>query len=200
MKKAAIYVHGKGGSCSEAQQYRKNCEGYDVIGVDYDDDTPWIIVKDKIKKDYDDLKTAYDEILLIANSIGAFFSMLALQNCRIKKALLISPVLDMERLIGDMMAWANVTEQELRDKREIQTDFGETLSWEYLDYVRNNPIKWDAPTEILYAGNDDLTSRQTVDSFIESHNAGLTVMKNGEHWFHTEEQMEFLNNWMKKVI
>ncbi len=25
----------------------------------------------------------------------------------------------------------------------------------------------------------------------------LTIMKNGEHWFHTEEQMKFLDSWIK---
>lgn len=29
---------------------------------------------------------------------------------------------------------------ELCEKREIPTDFGETLSWKYLCFVRENPI------------------------------------------------------------
>jgi len=52
----------------------------------------------------------------------------------------------------------------------------------------------------LYAEHDNLTSRKTVDEFINGHDAHLTVMENGEHWFHTDEQIEFLNNWMKNVI
>jgi pimeloyl-ACP methyl ester carboxylesterase len=139
-------------------------------------------------------------ISVIANSIGAYFAMHALRNCAIEKALFISPILNMERLILDMMKWANVTEKELCEKGEITTDFGETLSWEYLSFVRRNPIKWGIPTEILYAENDNLTSRATVDAFLISHNANLTVMNNGEHWFHTDEQIAFLDEWMKKAI
>jgi hypothetical protein len=30
-----------------------------------------------------------------------------------------------------------------------------------------------------------------VYHFIEAHNATLTVMGNGEHWFYTDEQMLF---------
>lgn len=106
----------------------------------------------------------------------------------------------MEQLILDMINWANTSEKELAEKREIQTDFGETLSWEYLCFVRDNPIIWNVKTEILYAEHDNLTSRKTVDEFINDHNAHLTIMENGEHWFHTDEQIEFLNNWMKNVI
>ena len=30
--------------------------------------------------------------------------------------------------------------------------------------------------------------------------ATLTVMKGGEHWFHTDNQMAFLDQWIKKYI
>ncbi len=54
-----------------------------------------------------------------------------------------------------MMGWAKkVSEQELAQKGEIPTDFGETLSWKYLCFVREHPIDWKVPTEILYAEHD----------------------------------------------
>ena len=62
----------------------------------------------------------------------------------------------MEQLIVDMMSWANVSEKELYERKELPTDFGETLSWEYLCFVRANPINWKMPTEILYAEHDNL--------------------------------------------
>jgi pimeloyl-ACP methyl ester carboxylesterase len=140
----------------------------------------------------------------------------------IQKACFISPIVDMEKLITDMMKWANVTEQELTEQREqndarinsvesrwkktegqlgsegvIHTDFGEDLSWEYLSYVRSHPIKWRVPTQILYGSNDHLTSLETITDFANKHQATLTVMDGGEHWFHTEEQMLFLDKWIK---
>ncbi|MEG0361205.1 MAG: alpha/beta hydrolase [Longicatena sp.] len=142
----------------------------------------------------------YDEVYLIAASIGAYFSMLTLQGRCIKKALFISPVLDMERLILDMLSWANANEKELCERRKIQTDFGETLSWNYLKFVRANPIVWDIPTEILYGEKDNLTSHNTVTAFAKSHHANVTIMENGEHWFHTDEQIAFLDKWMKEAI
>lgn len=95
-----------------------------------------------------------------------------------------------------MMMWANVTEDELCSKKAIQTDFSETLSWEYLRYVREHPIVWTVPTHILYGEKDNLTDYETVSEFASQVNATLTVMKNAEHWFHTEEQMKFLDKWI----
>ena len=199
MNKAVLYIHGKGGSYMEATQYRENCRGFDIIGVDYEVDYPWI-VEDKIMAAYNCIANKYDLVYVLANSIGAYFAMHILQNCKIEKALFISPILDMEKLILTMMNWASVTERELCEKSEITTSFGETLSWKYLCFVRENPITWNIPTKILYAGQDALTSRKTVDEFINSHNAELTVMENGEHWFHAEEQVAFLNDWMSEAI
>lgn len=68
--------------------------------------------------------------------------------------------------------WANVTEEELRIKKEIPTEFGE---------------------------KDNLTSIETISEFAGRIGASLTVMKDGEHWFHTEEQMEFLDEWLRNI-
>ena len=80
------------------------------------------------------------------------------------------------------------------------TDFVETLSWEYLCYVREHPIKWSIPTYILYGENDNLTSKETISKFSEQIFATLTIMEGGEHWFHTETQMKFLDDWIIKLI
>lgn len=56
----------------------------------------------------------------------------------------------MERPIHNMMTWANVTNDELKAKMEIETTFGETLSWNYYQFVKNHPINfWESKTFIL---------------------------------------------------
>ncbi len=199
MKNLVIYVHGKGGTAEEAKHYQPLFAESDVIGFDYKSQNPWE-AKSEFSDFYDLHSKGYESVILVANSIGAFFSMNALAEKKISKALFISPIVNMERLIMDMMIWSNVTEDELCSKREISTDFGETLSWEYLRYVRKHPIKWNIPTCILYGANDNLTSIETVSGFSEQTGAILTVMNNGEHWFHTDEQMEFLDNWVRNSI
>ena len=199
MKKLVIYVHGKGGTAEEAKHYQPLFAESDVIGFDYKSQNPWE-AKREFPDFYDLHSKGYDSVILVANSIGAFFSMHALAEKKISKALFISPISNMEKLITNMMIWSNVTEEELCRKKEISTGFGETLSWEYLCYVRKHPIKWNIPTCILYGANDNLTSVETVSGFAEQIGASLTVMNDGEHWFHTNEQMEFLDNWIRNSI
>lgn len=60
------------------------------------------------------------------------------------------------------------------------------------------PITWTIPTHILYGEKDNLTAYETVSQFAGQIGTTLTVMKDGEHWFHTEEQMDFLDDWIKQ--
>ena len=170
-----------------------------MIAFDYTSPTPWA-ARHAFPGLFDSCSKAYDEVILIANSLGAFFAMSTLAEKNISKALFISPIVNMEKLITDMMMWSNVTEDELESKKEIPTEFGETFSWDYLCYVRRHPIQWHIPSCILYGGRDHLSSRETISEFAEKQGADLTVMEDGEHWFHTKEQMQFLDDWLRKSI
>lgn len=194
---AVLYIHGKGGNAKEAEHYKPLFPECDVYGLGYHTFTPWE-TREKIKEEIAALKKKYESIILIANSIGAFFSMNAGIDVDISRAYFISPIVNMEKLIRDMMCWANVTEEELEMKRSIETTFGETLSWKYLSYVRGKQIRWQVKTDILYGSADHLTSIDTMTEFAKRSRADLTVMDGGEHWFHTSQQMEFVDKWIRK--
>ena len=197
MKHLVVYVHGKGGSAGEADHYVPLFSGCEVVGFDYRAQTPWD-AREEFPRFFEQMRSSCDLLTLIANSIGAFFSMSALNSKYVDHALFISPVVDMERLIADMMARANVTEDELRARKEIPVGFGETLSWDWLCDVRNHPLQWSTPTRILYGDHDNLTSPEIMSAFAARIDAQLTVMPRGEHWFHTPEQMAFLDRWIQK--
>ena len=198
MKYVVIYIHGKYGTVAEAEYYKKFFNEADIIGFEYTSEYPWDFQKE-FSNFIDNIYTKYKKISIIANSIGAYFTMLSLTNKNIEKAFFISPIVDMEKLITDMMFLENITEEELYKKKEIKSSFGETLSWDYLTFVRKNPIEWNVPTYILYGEKDNLTSYETILNFTNKTKANLTIMKGGEHWFHTDEQMEFLDNWIKNL-
>ena len=193
---AVLYVHGKGGSAAEAEHYRALFPQAEVYGFDYRVETPWD-AKEEFSARAAELRATYSRVLLVANSIGAYFSMNAGLAKMVEKAWLISPIVNMERLILDMIAWAGTTEAELEARETIPTNFGETLSWTYLQYVRAHPVEWNVPTEILCGSADTLQSIDTIRAFAGRWRAGVTVLQGGEHWFHTERQMRFLDEWIR---
>ena len=125
----------------------------------------------------------------------AWLAMQALQTQQPEKALLVSPIVDMEKLILDLMQQAGVTEEQLRTAGEIPTAMGETLSWPYLCWAREHPLHWKVPTQVLYADTDPLTGHTAMEQFRQQTGAHLTILEGGEHWFHTETQLAALQGW-----
>lgn len=207
-----LYIHGKMGRKEEAAHLAELVcpKGYQVLGIDLpghgertgemEHFVPWEVVPE-LQTVYGFDRQRWKKIHLYANSIGAYFSLLAFREVELEKSLFVSPVLDMEKLIRDMMGWAGVTQEQLKEAGEIHTAFGETLSWKYLTYAIENQItRWDSPTAILYAGQDHLTAREAVDNFAQRFGCTVMVMENGEHWFHTEEQLAVLDAWLRKEV
>jgi alpha-beta hydrolase superfamily lysophospholipase len=140
-------------------------------------------------------------VSLYAISIGAYFSLLAYKDYPLKNCLFLSPILDMQRLIKNMMKWSGVNEETLKEKKRIPTSMGEALDWEYYCYAKENPIqKWNPPTAILYGSKDNLTEQKVTRDFAERFEADLTVFKEGEHYFHTPGQLAFLTHWLKEHV
>ena len=127
VKELVLYIHGKGGCAGESEHYKPLFPDHEVSGLDYQTFTPWETGKE-IRDVVELLHSKYKSITLIANSIGAFFSMHAGIDRMIDKAFFISPIVDMERLIRNRMALADVTEEQLKERGVVSSAFGEDLS------------------------------------------------------------------------
>lgn len=108
----------------------------------------------------------------------------------------------MKRLINNMMAWFDVSPDRLRAEQEIALPaIGQTLYWDYYCYVRDNPVTvWESPTAILYGEADNLCEYEVITLFAQRFGCSLTVMKQGEHYFHTPAQLEFYRRWLKQHL
>lgn len=210
--KTYIYIHGKHGNKEEAQSFAHLVcpKGYRVLSFDLPEHgeragsdekfLPWT-VSPELREVVAFAKQNSRNVSLCAVSIGAYFSLLTYKDEAFDKCLFVSPVLDMAVLIEKMMIWASVTPGDLQERKEIPTDFGETLSFEYYHYAKSHPIiKWQSPTAVLYAGCDHLTERSTVRDFCKKFGCSLTVFEDGEHWFHNEEQLAVLNDFFEKEV
>jgi pimeloyl-ACP methyl ester carboxylesterase len=137
------------------------------------------------------------DISLFACSMGAYFSLLAYHDLALRQALFLSPVVDMEHIIRNMMENAGVTEDRLKADKKILVPGGPALDWDYFSYVRTHPVTfdWKTPTAILYGSDDFLTSREEITSFAAGIHADLQILEHGEHFFHTEEQLGVFSEW-----
>lgn len=207
-----LFLHGQSGHKEEGERFAQiaNPKGWQVVAIDLPQHgqrqggaepfLPWVVVPE-LEQVWQELQGRWKRIALRANSIGAWLAMLALAGKPVDTCLFVSPVVDMENLIQTMMTWAGVTEEQLEREREIPTDFGQTLSWDYLKYVRQHPVHaLSAHTNILYGDQDNLVPQPVVECFARAEGAHLTVYPGGEHWFHTPEQMKAMGTWEERCL
>lgn len=138
---------------------------------------------------------------IFACSMGAFFSLTAFKDLQIQKCLFLSPIVDMERIIKNMMQWHQVSEERLEAEGEIQIPNKQPLYWDDYCTVKENPVvKWNAPTAILYGSGDVLCEPDVVKAFVNCFHCDLQIFEQGEHFFHTSPQLDFFRSWVKAKI
>ena len=200
VKRVAIYIHGLHGSAKEANDYKFLKDQYDVVGLDYQDGNPWEL-KETIQNEFKRLSKGYDEVVVIANSIGAFYACEYLSEYKIKQAFFISPIVSMFQMIVDLMAMYDIKDKELQKKEFIELDDGTVLSYEFYQHVSNDEDNWKVPTEILYGAYDEVVYTGSMMEFLENHpDARLTVLSDAEHYIGTPEEKKFIREWVKNNL
>lgn len=179
--KVFLFVHGLHGRKEEAREFAEVAvpKGYQVLGIDLPvERKPWEVLSLLVEvRDY--LYQNWKSVSIRANSIGSWHSLIAFQGIKVERALFVSPLLDMRKFI------------------EEQTSREE----DYYEWVIKNPItQWDALTYILRPENDLVVSEAVGSAFISQHRCQVTIMPDGEHWFHTPEQLAFLEEWEENIL
>ena len=180
-EKIFLFVHGLHGRKEEALAFAEVAvpKGYQVFSIDLPvERKPWEVMP-LLNEVRDYLYENWKNVSVRANSIGSWFSLLSFQNKKVDQAMLVSPILDMKKYI------------ELMPHRED----------DYYEWVVNKPIThWDTPTFILRPEVDLIVSKETGRDFISQHQCQVTIMPDGEHWFHTPNQLAYLKAWEEKIV
>jgi len=151
---------------------------------------------------YSYAKSIGTEISLFACSLGAYLSLLALHERIIQKSFFLSPVVNMDHIIQNMMAGFDIGEEQLKNERRIPLPIGKTLDWDYYCYVRQHPVtfRWDSPIIILYGSKDIVSAKEEVELFTKKYHAQLTVLENAEHYFCSDEQLHSFRIWLDQNL
>lgn len=195
-KKVVVYIHGLNGSSKEAEDFSYLKDEYDVVGLDYQDGNPWEL-KETIQKEFEKLTKNYKEVVVIANSIGAFYTYEYLSDFHIKHAFFISPIADMHQMIFNKMMGEGIRSKDLEEKKFITCKDGVVLSFDFYQHVLRYEDNWKVPTDILYGSRDNLVYIENIADFLANHpHSKLTIKQGAEHYMHTEEEKEFIKNWI----
>ena len=203
-QKVVLYVHGLCGNKEEAERFARLAvlHGFCVLAFDLPEHggrsdavklVPWDVLPE-IKKVYD--YAAQDrKVFLRTESIGTYFSLLALDGEKIEKCLFVSPLTDMVGMINGMLTGAKADLNRLEKEKNIV--FGnQIISWDYYVYAKNHKVGGLAKdTLIVYSSPDYVVGEQSIQKFVGDINATIAMMNGGEHYFHTPGQIAFLEKY-----
>jgi len=154
-----------------------------------------------LRKIMDYARKCWPKISLFGCSMGAYFSLREYRDELLDQALFLSPVVNMQRIIANMMNGFGVSKAQLEEAKKIQTPMGQMLYWDdYIDVFENPIRQWNCETSILFGAHDALCERDTIDDFVLRFGSRLDVLEYGEHYFHTPQQLAGFSAWLKQEI
>nr|WP_326172013.1 alpha/beta hydrolase [uncultured Oscillibacter sp.] len=154
-----------------------------------------------LRKMLDFARKRWARVSLFANSMGVWLSLRAFAREPLEHAWFLSPLVDMERMAGNLMTWFQISEERLRREGVVPTPAGVAVCWEDFRDAREHPVQhWDVPTDILYGGADTVCEPDTVQTFSRRFSCRLEIAEGMEHYFHTPEQMAVYRAWLKRTI
>ena len=196
--KAYIYVHGKYGSSEEAPFYKDYLAEEEVIGFSYlDDESPYLI-KERLRSLFDELKKSYDEVNVIANSIGCYYAYVSLFDKEVNKTMFISPFVHLEKYIDMVMARFNISLSKLEEEKHIVLEGYEPLDYIFYKFVKENKVKYQKKINVIYGLEDNLVSYDNIDSFVKENDVILTTVEKGKHFFKDDFEIKALKEWLRK--
>ncbi len=88
-------------------------------------------------------------------------------------------------------SWSDRYKEMLKEKKVIETNFGETLYYDYYEYViKNRIVKWENNTHILYGENDNVQSYEIIKKFSEKFSCDIFYARNCNHYFASQNEIE----------
>ena len=137
------------------------------------------------------------EVSLLANSIGAYFSLCDTPAGTFKHAWLVSPLLDLEYYIRDMMAEYSVTDEQLEAQTVIHTRRG-VLDWPYLRFVEEHPVKLDTPSWMIRGDQDEVVPLDTLSRFVGAPGVELVQVEGGQHFLGRPPHLDTVVAWFEE--
>lgn len=137
------------------------------------------------------------EVGLLASSIGAYFSLCDTPAGTFECAWLVSPLIDLEYYIRDVMAEYSVTDEQLEAETVINTPRA-VLEWPYLRFVEEHPAKLDIPSWTIRGDQDEMVPLDSLSRFVNAPGVELVQIEGGQHFLGQPPHLDMVITWFEE--
>ena len=195
-----VYIHSVNDSFKAKEDFCYLAKNYDLVDLTFENLKPWE-AKEYIRDNFSKLTASYKEVVVVANSIGAFFVYEYLADCNIKQAFFISPIVSVFQLILGIKMSTDSYLESLKEEKILYIDNKNEIPDYFYKSLDHEGNKWKVPTEILYGEKDKIVYIENIVEFLANHpNSRLTIKKETGHNFVTKEDKDFIKKWILKSL
>lgn len=198
-KSVIIYIHPKEWKSLKIKDLELLKVGYEAKEIKLDTNKIWE-AEEVLKNKFVSLIENYQKVIVVATDLATFAVTETLSSFDIQKVFFISPIADMFQHMFNLMNDYRITEKRLKAEKVIALENGEYLSYNVYMRVLNEDDKWKTPTEVLYGSMDEDVYIENIASFLETHNARLTIKQGADHSFSGKENIKYMKNWIKQLL
>jgi|GEM_PF-684891 len=137
------------------------------------------------------------EVSLLANSIGAYFSLCDTPAGTFERAWMVSPLLDLEYYIRDIMAEYSVSDEQLEAQTVIDTPRG-VLERSYLRFVEEHPARLNAPSWMIRGDQDEMVPLNALSRFVGAPGVELVQVEGGQHFLGQPPHLDTVVAWFEE--
>ncbi len=137
------------------------------------------------------------EVGLLASSIGAYFSLCDTPAGTFERAWLVSPLIDLEYYIRDVMAEYSVTDEQLEAETVIDTPRA-VLEWPYLRFVEDHPARLGIPSWIIRGDQDGMVPLDALSRFVSAPGVELVQIEGGQHFLGQPPHLGTVVAWFEE--
>ena len=138
-----------------------------------------------------------NKISLLAISVGAYAALCDTPSGTFERAWLVSPLLDLERYVRDVMSTYSVTDERLEAKTVINTPRA-SLSWPDLCFLTEHPVRLDMPSWTIRGSRDDVVPMEALSRFLSAPGAELVEIAGGPHFLGEPPYLDTVASWFEQ--
>lgn len=137
------------------------------------------------------------EVGLLASSVGAYFALCDTPVGTFERAWLVSPLIDLEYYIRDVMTEYSVTDEQLEAETVIDTPRA-MLEWPYLRFVEDHPARLDIPSWTIRGDRDEVVPLDALSQFVGAPGAELVQVEGGQHFLGRPPHLDTVVAWFEE--
>lgn len=137
------------------------------------------------------------DVSLLASSIGVYFSLCDTPVGAFERAWLVSPLIDLEDYIRDVMAEYSVTDEQLETATVIDTPRA-VLEWPYLRFVVEHPARLEIPSWTIRGDQDEVVPLETLNRFVSAPDFELVQIEGGRHFLGQPPHLDAVIKWFEE--